>query len=122
MELASEAIWGEMDVDFKDRLKLAIDESGLDVSDLAGRIGLTKQAIHKLLNGTSKTMNMHNLFVAAQALQVNPEWLATGKGEPRSGFMRLPVSGKVQAFALRIERLPKEAQDALIRMVDSMQH
>jgi DNA-binding Xre family transcriptional regulator len=112
---------GEIEVEFKDRLRQAIEESGMSVTELADQIGLTKQAVHKLLDGTSKTMNMYNLFTASHALQVNPEWLATGAGAARSGFMPLPVSGKVQAFALRVEKLPEEAQAALIRMVDTMQ-
>lgn len=115
-------ITGDIGVEFKDRLRKAMEEAGTSAPDLADQIGLTNQAIHKLLDGTSKQMTMHNLFAAAHALQVNPQWLATGAGVAKSGFMPLPISGKVKELALKIEQLPKEAQEAIIRVVDSMQN
>ena len=70
-------------VDFKDRLALAMKEAGVSKTQLAARLGVSYQAIKKLIDGVSHSMTAANNAAAAAYLQVSSEWLATGKGPMR---------------------------------------
>ena len=63
-----------------DRLIEAIDESGLSQTDLGRRVGVTKAAINGWVKGRAVNLRPAHLFAAADALGVEPRWLATGKG------------------------------------------
>lgn len=72
---------------YKDRLKLAMALSGTSETDLAEALKVTRQGITKALKGGPKgtsAMSAYNNSLAARRMQVDPDWLATGKGEPRS--------------------------------------
>lgn len=49
--------------------------------DLARAVGVKPPSVSDWLSGKSKTMEGENLLRAATHLNVNPIWLATGKGE-----------------------------------------
>ncbi len=70
-------------VDYKDRLSEAMKNAGKTTSSLAGDLGLTYQAIDKVLKGNTKELTASNNSKAALLLNVNTDWLATGKG-PRN--------------------------------------
>ena len=53
---------------------------GLSQEELAERIGVSQNAIHKLEDGT--TQKPRKIFELANVLQCNAEWLLTGKGSP----------------------------------------
>jgi len=63
----------------KDRLAQAMADAGLNSAQFAELLGVTRQAIEKLINGSSKSMAASNIFEAARLLNVDAEWLATGK-------------------------------------------
>lgn len=107
-------------MEFKDRLRKALEESGSSVQEIADSCDMTKQAIHKLLEGHSKSLSMENLPKMARALQINAAWLGWEEGEMRGGWTPLPVSDRVLAFALRLDKLPKEKQDAVIQIGDTL--
>lgn len=65
---------------FSDRLNEALEGKGWKPSKLAEEIGVKPQSIYLLQSGDSKSMTPENVFNAADALEVNPRWLATGKG------------------------------------------
>lgn len=50
-------------------------------SELARRAKLHRQAIHKYLNGENEKLTPDKLFRLADALKVNPRWLAFGPPE-----------------------------------------
>ena len=55
---------------------------GLSQEELAERVGVSQNAIHKLEDGT--TQKPRKIFELANVLQCNAEWLLTGKGSPHS--------------------------------------
>ena len=70
--------------DFKTRLEHAMREASVDPEALRAHLRVTRQAVNKLLKGTSKKMEAGNNIEAAALLGVDPYWLATGKGSPAS--------------------------------------
>lgn len=77
---------------YAERLALAMggdpQPSSEAVHALADRLDLTYQAVKKVLKGDvpggSKAFTAENNSFAAAALSVDPDWLATGRGEMRS--------------------------------------
>jgi len=67
-------------VEFSGRLKQAIDSRGVTVAELARGMGVTYQAVKRVLDGLSKSFSAENNAKAAGFLQVSPDWLATGQG------------------------------------------
>lgn len=61
------------------RLKFVMDEQGISQNALARMIGVTQPSIKKVLDGN--TLNPKNILEIAEALNVSPEWLKTGKGD-----------------------------------------
>ena len=51
--------------------------------ELARAVGVKPPSVSDWLSGKSKTMEGENLLRAAHHLNVNPIWLATGKGSPK---------------------------------------
>ncbi|QZA80258.1 helix-turn-helix domain-containing protein [Deefgea piscis] len=82
------------------RLKQALSASSLKQKDLAKRIGVTPSAITQWKTGNIKQLEASNLLNIARELGINPEWLATGKGEMSSEKHALTV---IQTSALDIE-------------------
>lgn len=70
-------------VEFKDRLAAAMKDANVTKTQLAGELGISYQAVKKLLEGTSRSMSAANNAAAARYLNVSSEWLATGKGPAR---------------------------------------
>ena len=61
------------------RLKFVMDEQGISQNALARMIGVTQPSIKKVLNGD--TLNPKYILEIADALNVSPECLKTGKGD-----------------------------------------
>lgn len=76
--------------DYADRLALALQEQGMTPVELAALLGVKRQAIEKLLRGDSKSLNSKNNSLAAATLKVDPDWLATGKGQMRASLPNRP--------------------------------
>lgn len=68
--------------EIKDRLRKAIQVSGLSIKEVSKRSQIPYATLQKYLSGAYRP-NVTNLERLAQALQVNVEWLLTGKGVPR---------------------------------------
>lgn len=56
-------------------------DAGKSTSALAAELKVTYQAIDKVLKGNTKELTASNNSKAAKFLQVNTDWLATGKGD-----------------------------------------
>lgn len=68
-------------VAYKDRLAQAMEKAGsVSPSALATAIGISYQAVKKVLEGTSAAFSAPNNTLAARFLRVNSDWLATGDG------------------------------------------
>lgn len=77
-------ISGMSNTTLKDRLAAAMD--GLPrgaQARLAAACGVSAPSVNGWLSGETKTLGAETVFAAARFLNVNPEWLATGKGVMR---------------------------------------
>jgi phage repressor protein C with HTH and peptisase S24 domain len=69
-----------------DRIRWAMNEAGITQVELARRVGIAPPSVHGWLTGKAKFLRGENLLLAARALNVNEDWLATGKGEPNAPY------------------------------------
>jgi SOS-response transcriptional repressor LexA len=68
-----------VDMSLGSRLKQAREAAGISQRELARRSGLSQQLISKLENGLVESTT--EVFPFAEALGIDPRWLATGRGE-----------------------------------------
>lgn len=66
-----------------DRLRTALKQSGMNQSELARRIGVSRGAVSFWLTGATSSLAGDNLLKAAQALAISANWLASGRGSMR---------------------------------------
>lgn len=64
----------------QDRIKLALEHSGLSKTDLWKGCGVSSGTVTTWVKGPNQTISGVNLMNAAKLLGVNPDWLATGNG------------------------------------------
>lgn len=92
-------------------------ENQIGAVELAEALGVTRQAIDKLLKGGSNEMSASNNARAARLLNVDPTWLATGEGTAR------PAEFMVRWHERRLielyRRLPPDEQDEFADLVES---
>lgn len=70
---------------YSERLTLAMQRRGVNVTSLAKALGLTYQGVKRVVDGHSKAFTAANNDEAAKYLGVSPGWLATGKGDMETG-------------------------------------
>jgi transcriptional regulator with XRE-family HTH domain len=94
-------------VDYKDRLQEAMKDAGVSKQGLADALGVSYQAIKKVLDGLTHSLTAANNDAAALKLGVNSRWLATGKGPKKPS----------ESTPHRVESPPAEyiAQDEWLR-------
>jgi phage repressor protein C with HTH and peptisase S24 domain len=89
-----------------ERIRMAMTAAGISQTELARACGVKPPSIHGWLTGKAKFLRGENLLLAARALGVSQDWLATGKGEmhqpaeiapqpTRNGIMRVK-SGEIE--------------------------
>jgi SOS-response transcriptional repressor LexA len=76
-----------------DRLTLAMSSAGISQAELARACKVKPPSVHGWLSGKAKFLRGENLLLAAAALGVNQQWLATGEGP------MLPGSGETATHA-----------------------
>ncbi len=80
-------------MDYADRLRQAMADAGMSIADLARALGVTYQAVSKVVKGATRSLTAANNDKAAKLLGVNPGWLATGQGSPTiSEDREIPVA------------------------------
>jgi transcriptional regulator with XRE-family HTH domain len=95
-------------VTFAKRLQEARARAGITQQQLADACGLTKGAVSAWENAVTDGILAENLFCVADALHVDPRWLAVGESSP---------SGDLAAS---IVELPVEQQAAVRALIQSM--
>lgn len=109
-------------IEYAERLNVALKARNTSISQLAAGMGVSYQAVKRVLDGLSKAFSAANNTKAAAFLRINPDWLATGEGEMEStfdantrpapmGMRSYPVISCVQAGALREITVPYVAGD-----------
>jgi transcriptional regulator with XRE-family HTH domain len=96
---------------------MSLAENPLGVVEFAEALGVTRQAIDKILKGGSKEMSASNSARAAQLLNVDPVWLATGEGtaQPPEFLVRWHERRLIELF----RRLPADEQDEFAGLLES---
>jgi len=94
-------------VEYKDRLKEAMDDLSIGRTQLANVLGISYQAVRKVLLGESSGFDLENHNAACAFLGVRSEWLLSGKGPKHPekpnfapadvGVRRVPLLDYVQA-------------------------
>ncbi len=99
--------------DYGTRFSHSMTLSGKTEHDIADGIGISYQAVKKILAGTSKMLKADNNVKAARLMQVDSEWLATGEGVPR-GPKTWPLSTEVLAAIRAADNvLQRQAENAV---------
>ncbi len=62
-------------------------ERGMSASELARAVGVTSAAVSRWEKGQVKNLRMEHLFTIARLLDINPEWLATGRGHKKGHLL-----------------------------------
>lgn len=65
--------------DYCERLQKAMDAKSMSRQDLAAAMGISYQAVRKVLTGGTKAFSAEHNSKAASLLGVDPDWLATGR-------------------------------------------
>lgn len=68
-------------IEYADRLRQAMAAAPMDVTSLAKAMGLSYQAVKRVLDGKSAAFTAPNNSAAARILGVSTDWLATGEGQ-----------------------------------------
>lgn len=100
------------------RLKHARKLRGLNQEDLAKKAHISQSAISELETGLSRSPWGTNLIALAQSLDINPEWLASGKGPMDGAAPPLPI--EAEKFARRWLRLVPESRKTIEDLVEQM--
>lgn len=73
-----------------ERMRLERRKKKWSQEELARRVGVTQGLISQMENGTNDTSKY--LTAIARALEVSPDWLESGKGDPRRREVNVPIS------------------------------
>lgn len=91
-----------------DRVRVELSKKRVSQQWLAEQVGVSQQAIAKVVNGETKSPK--NILEIATALGVDPHWLKTGEGEPDSDFVRVAhLPDQAAENTVRVEILDIEA-------------
>jgi len=84
-------------MNMSERIKTKRKELGLTQSQLAKAVGIKQPSLSSIERGESKDLKATTLKGLAKALQVTPEWLETGKEQPKfdNNITPIPNLGKV---------------------------
>ena len=104
-------------IEYGERLEAALKARNTTISQLASGMGVSYQAVKRVIDGLSKAFSAANNTKAAAFLRISPDWLATGQGSMEMGFdanakpvplgMRpYPVISSVQAGILKEIAVP----------------
>ena len=118
--------------DYKDRLGTAMKNAGVDLAMFAAALGISYQAVKKIVDGKSSAFTAHNNSKAAKFLSVNTDWLATGEGEmfrtdaqqdkqitaPKTGY--LSHEQILKGLAMRIADIDPASRDKLAPMLSAL--
>lgn len=66
-----------------ERIKYALEASGVDPRQVAAACGISVQAVYSWLRGQTKDLRNEHLFCLADVTSFSPRWIATGEGPQR---------------------------------------
>lgn len=94
-------------MDIRDRIIMLIDrDPELSIRNVSLAAGLSDSALSKFLKGSIRSLTLETVDKLAEALAVDPEWLAYGVGDPERStsidaqLRNLPEAQRVQAMRI----------------------
>jgi transcriptional regulator with XRE-family HTH domain len=75
----------DMAVQMHERLRARIRQLGMSVALVAREAGVNRSFVYDILRGRSQVPNLERLTRIARVVQVDPDWLLTGKGRVSGG-------------------------------------
>lgn len=94
---------------FKNRLRLALDRTGMKQNELAKIVGISKGTVSQYLSGMC-TPKTDKIYYMAKALQVSPAWLM--------GFDEPDYIIKDDVLIEKIDKLSPSSKEALKKYVE----
>lgn len=110
-------------VEYKDRLHAAMKARSCGTQELADAMGISYQAVRKVLLGMSAAFSAPNNAKAAEYLHVQSDWLAAGIGamtvadELQPAFGTWPFSPDLLPQVLALDDLQRAQVEGAIRAV-----
>ena len=97
-------------MDMGKRIRELRKRAGMTQSVLGKKVGTTHSAVSQWESGTISSMRMDRFLALAGALEVTPEWLLSGNGEPtrRPGLTKVAFH-----FAQVYDMMPQDGQTEL---------
>lgn len=105
--------------EFKDRLKHARKNAKLTQVELAKAVKTSQGSISDLESGRNKISN--NIFQLAQALGVNPHWLATGQGEMTDKPSKEQLQTKIDRLQGKVSGVEQAPPIKILPIVNEVQ-
>ena len=100
-----------------DRVKLIRKSLGMTQEQLAQRLGVGKTALSMIETGKAR-LSARNRNLLVQELNVNPEWLESGKGEMFNADPSLAASfGRGAEMAMPLQSVPLYSMEATAGLV-----
>lgn len=90
-------------IEYKDRLIDAMKGANMTVTSLAKELGISYQAVKKVIRGDTSAFNAANNSRAAQTLNLKSHWLATGEGERNESEHEPAWTPKVEPEYLAVQ-------------------
>lgn len=100
------------------RIKRLRQRAGLTQEQLARACHVSRSAVALWETDNTKTLKPEHLFAAADALGVDPKYLATGREPVASGLTELPQQTRLMLEAYT--RLPMHLQEQVSALVKMM--
>lgn len=94
---------------FKNRLRLALDKTGIKQTELAKKMGISKGTVSQYLSGLC-TPKTDKIYYMAQILKVSPAWLM--------GFDEPDYKINDDVLLERIDKLSPSSREALKKYVE----
>lgn len=105
-----------LDMTIQKRLEELLAESGTTQTALAKQVGVKRGAISAIVRGRTKNPRPAHLFLIADALGVEPRWLATGQGPKNKKDAGL--SEDQRAWLAMYEHIPASKRQAVRAILD----
>jgi len=100
-----------------ERIKEAIETSGVTVSAVATACGISVQAVYQWMNGETKTIDGSNLVELAEVTGFDPRWIAREIPPKIRRYARTPQQDHVLKS---MQTMPAPYADMVVKIVDTV--
>ena len=98
-------------MDIRDRIRSIINENPeMTVRSVSLAAGLSDSALHKFLSGATDSLTLKTVDKLADALGVDPQWLAYGEGDPE----------QASEVSNLVARMTKTERERALRILEAL--